>query len=274
MTPPTSMHQRAKQLLEQRFLRRARDPGAERQIHEHLEAKMDKIKDRRDAYVEKLRELLKQAKALWANRVNLKPKHVLYLAAALLYFISPVDAVPDPVPVLGYVDDLLILSWTVAMIISALRAVKDQALDQMADRLVSKGQKALNELFDQKSDQLFAQIDQAADEMVQKSVTTVVVSLWGVTTAAAISLAATAVYGGYSLEWTVYILVASGLIVAWNIGHAIAYMRQFRELEGKWQKRILALVAAKLMTRHIVAIGVPVVVLIGLGVARVLLNYF
>jgi len=274
MISQTGIQGRARRLLERRFLRKARDPSAEQKIDEHLDTKIARLRDRRDAYVEKLRELLKQATALWADRSRLKPRYVLYLAAALLYFISPIDAVPDPVPVLGYADDLLILSWTVTMIINALRAMKDQALDQVTDRLVSKGQKALNELLDQKSDRLFARIDQAADEMVQKSVTTVVVGLWGVTTAAAISLAVTAVYGGYSLEWTVYLLVASGLIVAWNIGHAIGYARKFRQLEGKWRRRILVLFASKLSVGNIIAIGVPVVILIGLGVARVLLNYF
>ena len=33
---------------------------------------------------------------------------VLILVLALLYIISPIDIVPDPIPVVGWVDDVLV----------------------------------------------------------------------------------------------------------------------------------------------------------------------
>ncbi|MCL4750432.1 MAG: DUF1232 domain-containing protein [Myxococcales bacterium] len=35
---------------------------------------------------------------------------------ALAYFVSPVDAIPDAVPVVGYLDDALVVAWVVHML--------------------------------------------------------------------------------------------------------------------------------------------------------------
>ena len=35
---------------------------------------------------------------------------------ALLYFIMPIDAIPDPIPVLGYVDDAAVVAWVIGCI--------------------------------------------------------------------------------------------------------------------------------------------------------------
>lgn len=48
--------------------------------------------------------------------------------AALGYFISPVDAVPDMIPVLGYADDAAVLAATLATIASYITPeVRDNA---------------------------------------------------------------------------------------------------------------------------------------------------
>lgn len=35
------------------------------------------------------------------------------VVAALIYFISPIDAIPDFSPFIGYLDDLGIIAWTI-----------------------------------------------------------------------------------------------------------------------------------------------------------------
>ena len=56
-------------------------------------------------------------KALWLYYATQNPqtpiwaKTVIY--GALGYFIFPIDAIPDPTPVVGYVDDLGVLAATV-----------------------------------------------------------------------------------------------------------------------------------------------------------------
>lgn len=47
----------------------------------------------------------------------LTPRNVLILGAALLYLISPLDAIPDLMPIIGLLDDLGILSMVLAIVI-------------------------------------------------------------------------------------------------------------------------------------------------------------
>ena len=42
----------------------------------------------------------------------------------------------------------------------------------------------------------------------------------------------------------------------------------YRKLDGAWQRRLRTLVTSKLTLRHLFAIGLPVLVLIGLGICR------
>jgi uncharacterized membrane protein YkvA (DUF1232 family) len=54
---------------------------------------------------EKVRDLMK---GLFSSEMPARSK--LVIAGALLYFLSPIDLIPDTIPVLGYVDDLAVLT--------------------------------------------------------------------------------------------------------------------------------------------------------------------
>lgn len=51
-----------------------------------------------------------------SGRYRLKNKTALTLAAALLYFLIPTDALFDAVPFLGYVDDAAVLTYVLQTI--------------------------------------------------------------------------------------------------------------------------------------------------------------
>jgi uncharacterized membrane protein YkvA (DUF1232 family) len=85
----------------------------------------------------KLVERLKR----WAGRLGTEV-HALYLAyrdprvplyarifAACVvgYAFSPIDLIPDPIPVLGYLDDLVLIPLGVAL---AIRMIPDDVLDE------------------------------------------------------------------------------------------------------------------------------------------------
>ncbi|WP_456469871.1 YkvA family protein [Caminibacter sp.] len=50
------------------------------------------------------------------------PAHVkAVIFAALGYFISPLDAIPDVTPIVGFSDDLGVLVATIAMVVSSIK---------------------------------------------------------------------------------------------------------------------------------------------------------
>jgi uncharacterized membrane protein YkvA (DUF1232 family) len=71
--------------------------------------------------------------ALWfAARDDRTPWHAKLLAAAVVaYAVSPVDLIPDFIPVLGLLDDLLLVPLGVAL---ALRLVPAEVMAAARDR--------------------------------------------------------------------------------------------------------------------------------------------
>jgi uncharacterized membrane protein YkvA (DUF1232 family) len=49
-------------------------------------------------------------------------KSIIWLAGALVYFISPADMVPDIIPVLGLADDATIIAWVLTAMTKDLTA--------------------------------------------------------------------------------------------------------------------------------------------------------
>lgn len=64
----------------------------------------------------------------------------LIAAFALLYAISPIDLIPDVIPVIGYLDDLLILPILITICIKLIpKAVMDECLIKAKDIQLPKG---------------------------------------------------------------------------------------------------------------------------------------
>ncbi|MDD3763315.1 MAG: YkvA family protein [Nevskiales bacterium] len=278
-TPHADIERRAEALLKSRFLAEAQSEHADERIAEELGDKLEAISHHDGERYARLRKLANQAAELWSQRKLLNRQQLIYLSAALLYFISPLDALPDLIPGLGYVDDIAVLSTVIAMVAKAVQQARErlsqkreEMIEDVTDRLVSKGQVALHQVVDERADELFTRFDRASADAVDNSVTTLVVSLWGMTTAAAVSLALAILFGGWSTTWMVYVGITTGLVLAWNIGVAVDYWRSYRKLSGAWQQRLRGIVAARIAWRHGIAIGVPVALLIALAALRLTLG--
>ena len=57
------------------------------------------------------------------KRVSPFPKLVLWVG--IIYFVSPLDLIPDAIPVLGYIDDAAVLSLVMAAIRSDLEKFQE-----------------------------------------------------------------------------------------------------------------------------------------------------
>jgi uncharacterized membrane protein YkvA (DUF1232 family) len=67
-----------------------------------------------------LQIILRLVKAwLAGDYKDISVKSIAILIGAILYFLNPFDAVPDAIPVIGYVDDVGVVAWV-------LKTLKDE----------------------------------------------------------------------------------------------------------------------------------------------------
>jgi uncharacterized membrane protein YkvA (DUF1232 family) len=85
----------------------------------------------------------------WARRDyrGVAPSTIVLILGGLLYFLSPIDAIIDAIPVLGLVDDVAVLGWVLAQVRSELDAFRlweaQRQLAPSADAADPHGQPAL-----------------------------------------------------------------------------------------------------------------------------------
>ncbi len=77
-------------------------------------------------------------KALWLYYAYQRPETPMWakttIVAALGYFISPIDAIPDFIPIVGYIDDLGVLTAAVASVAVYIdKDVKKKAKKKLKD---------------------------------------------------------------------------------------------------------------------------------------------
>ncbi len=78
-----------------------------------------------------LLDLVKTAvKSLFSNEVPIKYKAVV--AGALLYFINPIDLIPDTIPVIGYLDDFAVLTLAMGMLIKFKQGKASESAPELA----------------------------------------------------------------------------------------------------------------------------------------------
>ncbi|MHB8863938.1 MAG: YkvA family protein, partial [Pirellulaceae bacterium] len=219
------LEKRAWRMFETRFLRKAQTPEGQQQIDNDLSNKLMRIGPE-DQSGGKLHRVVAQAAELWAKRSQLRKTDVVYLAAALLYFISPLDAVPDIIPGIGYIDDAFVVSAVVGLVLRGL------------SRLGSHGKERLEGWIDEQTDVVIKRLDDSAASGIQNTIAAVTLGLWGATTAAAISLSMTAAMGGQPVVWLTYVFLSTALVAACNLWTAVYFWRTYRQLDGAWQERL------------------------------------
>lgn len=62
---------------------------------------------------ESLQSLLRLVRRTLAGQYRPADSTVLLALAAILYFLNPLDLIPDAVPVLGLIDDGAVITWVV-----------------------------------------------------------------------------------------------------------------------------------------------------------------
>lgn len=92
------------------------DPNSEARVKEDFDGKLEK------AGTSIPKKFLKELRLLYdylLSGKDLGPKALI--VGALLYFISPVDLIPDFIPVAGYIDDAAVVAGVVALLSDLLK---------------------------------------------------------------------------------------------------------------------------------------------------------
>ena len=55
--------------------------------------------------------LLSMIKDVWAGKFEMKSSDIAIIVGAIVYVVSPIDAIPDFIPFFGWVDDIAIVGY-------------------------------------------------------------------------------------------------------------------------------------------------------------------
>ena len=79
--------------------------------------KADAEKKRIGKFVQNLSDLLNMLRAYTSGEYRQVPwKTISFIAAAIIYFINPMDVLPDIIPGFGYLDDATVIGFVVSAV--------------------------------------------------------------------------------------------------------------------------------------------------------------
>jgi uncharacterized membrane protein YkvA (DUF1232 family) len=74
--------------------------------------------------------------AWWRGEYRaISPKALVTVVAGLLYFVSPIDAIPDWLLGVGFLDDIAVLGWVLKTVADELARFKAWRVSQSPERL-------------------------------------------------------------------------------------------------------------------------------------------
>jgi uncharacterized membrane protein YkvA (DUF1232 family) len=118
------------QRLEQELFSRAKNVSREDEkvVVEELPEKVAKVLDSVNQRLPIVKNLLTKVKMLYAmlrdKDFAMAWSSKTMVIAGLLYFISPIDLLPDYIPILGYIDDAFVMSVVMNAIASEIERYK------------------------------------------------------------------------------------------------------------------------------------------------------
>jgi uncharacterized membrane protein YkvA (DUF1232 family) len=117
--------------LAQRLIKRGKIPALLLAVARKSSSKRGLLKGLR----EDLALLQALCVAWWRGEYRaISPNALIAVVAGLLYFLSPLDAIPDWIPGFGFVDDLAVLGWVMRKWSGELEAFKAWRQAQSAER--------------------------------------------------------------------------------------------------------------------------------------------
>lgn len=77
-----------------------------------------------DEKVDEFRLLISMVRDVLAGRYHMDRWNLSVIAATIAYVVSPLDAIPDLVPLMGWMDDMTIVAYAVSKLTDEIRKYK------------------------------------------------------------------------------------------------------------------------------------------------------
>ncbi|MFQ5853065.1 MAG: YkvA family protein [Candidatus Binatia bacterium] len=156
--------------LPQHYIDEAARSGGEAKVHEGFARKLTRI-----AKDNPVVNLAREAYGYMTDP-RVPTRYKIMVIGALLYFLAPIDTVPDGIPGLGYVDDMLVLSAIVASVHRIIQTAREDAKE-----VIHEAEAAAERVVQHT-------LSEARETWGRRGVAQFAVCLWGATTAAAVGL--------------------------------------------------------------------------------------
>jgi uncharacterized membrane protein YkvA (DUF1232 family) len=237
--------------IPQRYLAEAEHPEAQARLAARLPAKLRRIADSR------LVSLAREAYG-YATHPAVSRRTKLLGAGALLYLISPLDAVADWIPGLGYLDDAAVLTAFVVSVREGAKEIVSHA-ERAAERVVSHA------------------VSEAREAWARRGVGQACLSLWAATLAACVGLLYTALRqgldpaspGGLAADPFLWAsLAAGGLGLLYELAFGWRVWRRWASAAPEIREPLAWAIVSLADWRQLVALALPLLVLAALLVLR------
>lgn len=88
--------------------------------------KADSLSAHLKAHAEDFKLMVRMAKDTLTGKYDMNKWHLSIIVGTVVYVISPLDAVPDIIPVLGWLDDVAIVSYALTKLQKEMERYKEQ----------------------------------------------------------------------------------------------------------------------------------------------------
>ncbi len=115
--------------MKQTYIKKAHALFEAFQSHKLTSSDIDQAENKAEKLADKSNDfklLVSMAKDTFAGRYKMDKWNLSVIVGTIVYVISPIDAIPDVIPVLGWLDDVTIVGYAINRLADEMNKYKEQ----------------------------------------------------------------------------------------------------------------------------------------------------